>query len=131
MRYFNIMLDSSKSGHNNMVICTLNDLKAADELTTILRACTRTFQSMWELSGNKITGLERPYFHFEEDLNYDDDCGSFYLRVIAKDNINEALATVLDHEIDIYIRQRSLWSNRIKPEDYGKTTAEKEDVHLQ
>lgn len=131
MRYFNIMLDSSKSNHNNMVICTLNDLKAADELTTILRACTRTFQSMWELSERKVTGLERPYFHFEEDLNYDDDCGSFYLKSIAKDNINEALAVVLDFEIDLYIKQRDLWSNRIKHENSMEPTVETKDVHMQ
>jgi len=127
MRYFNIMLDSSaKNGHNKMVICSLNSLQAADELTQILRACTRTFQIMWELTDHKITGLERPYFHFEENLNYDDDCGSFYLKVIAKDNINEALAAILDHEIDLYIKRNDLWSDRIKPEDYGKTTVNKE-----
>jgi len=122
MRYFNIMMDPAGSNKpSKLVVCTLNSLNDADQLTQIIRACVRTFRSLWNV-GNKETPLERPWFYFEEDLNHDDDCGSFYVQAVAKDNVNLALAKLLDFEIDKFISDRDLWSNRVKHEDYGKTT---------
>ena len=118
------MMDPAGSNKpSKLVICTLNNLNDADQLTQIIRACARTFRSLWNVT-NAETPLERPRFYFEEDLNHDDDCGSFCIRSIANGLINEALAVLLDYEIDKYIKDRDLWSNRIKHEDYGKVSLE-------
>lgn len=112
MRYFEIQMDMPTRASTNLVICTLNDLAAADNLMQVLRACTRTYQSLMG-EATELTVKDRPYFHVEEDLNHDDDCGAFRLESEAlKDVISQPLARILDHEIDLYIERNDLWSDR-------------------
>lgn len=116
------MMDSPATGHEKLVICTLNDARLADELTVIIRAVTRTYQSIM-VCAKELTGKDLPHFEVHEDLHYDDDCGSFRLEaLVPSGEIELALAKLLDYEIDKFIKDRDLWSNRIPLEDYGKTT---------
>ena len=113
MRYFEIQFDSIVHSRTNMVICTLTDLKKADELLQILRAVTRTYQSIVGVA-KELTAEDRPYFHIAEDLNHDDDCGSFRMVTLSESGlISKALAKLIDYEIDLFIDQNDLWSDRV------------------
>lgn len=113
MRYFEIQFDSIVNSRTNMVICTLTALKKADELLQILRAVTRTYQSIIG-AATKLTAADRPYFHIAEDLHHDDDCGSFRMETLSESGlISKSLARLVDHEIDLFIDQNDLWSDRV------------------
>ena len=101
MRYYDIML-----GPHNATIACLNDRDSAYELRDILKACIRTYMA---ITGNtKIPSVE-----VLEDFNHDNDCGSFMCQSLQADYIDKALAKILDCEIDRFIKERDLWSDRV------------------
>lgn len=102
MRYYDILLGP----HNATIVC-LNDRDSAYELRDILKACVRTYMA--------VNGLDSgPSVEVLEDFNHDPDCGSFMCQSLQSDYINKALAKILDCEIDRFIKERDLWSDRVK-----------------
>lgn len=102
MRYYDILL-----GPHNATIACLNDRDSAYELRDILKACIRTYMAITK-------NTKMPSVEVMEDFNHDNDCGSFRCEDLQDDYINNALAKILDCEIDRFIKERDLWSDRIK-----------------
>lgn len=100
MRYYNITM-LHKGGNCN--ICTLKDRDAAYNLADILRAVVRTYNAC-NINSQQDFALE-----VSEDLNHDDDLGSFDVTDLIG---STTLGIIMDKEIKHFIKLNMLWNDK-------------------